>query len=215
MSILPPYNTLWVQAIRRGDPPKLVSDGLQVSYSFLENTYSVGKTNFWDYEDKLFGITLEPNIGLTGKGLAGKMDFQEDHFVAEGIPLTEFSDNNLNNAEYLQLATIVLNDQGDQTFAQTYVVAPVSSEMRCDTCHNSPDPNNFRMNILEKHDKEKDTDLAAQAKAGNPILCANCHADPALGMVGNSELPSLSAAMHDEHKEVIVMPATQGRKPNV
>lgn len=202
MSILPPYNTLWAQVVRRGDPPEVVSQGLQLNYSFGDNTYSVGKTNFWDYVEDLFGVILQPNIGLTGKGLWGEMDIQEDHFIAEGIPITEFSDSNLVEPEYLQLATIALTDQLDNLLARTYVVAPVSSEMRCDTCHDSPDPNNFRMNVLEKHDDEEDTDLATQAKAGNPVLCADCHSDPALGMVGNPDLPSLSAAIHGEHEEV-------------
>ncbi len=85
--------------------------------------------------------------------------------------------------------------------ATSSVVAPVSSEMRCDTCHNSPSPTDFRMNILLKHDDEENTNLADQAAAGNPVLCAGCHADPALGAPGVPGVPSLSAAMHDKHKE--------------
>ncbi len=38
-----------------------------------------------------------------------------------------------------------------------------------------------------------------EANSGNPVLCAGCHADPALGMAGNPDLPSLSAAMHGKH----------------
>jgi hypothetical protein len=57
------------------------------------------------------------------------------------------------------------------------------------------------MNILLKHDDEENTQLADQASAGNPVLCASCHADPALGAPGIPDVPSLSAAMHGKHKE--------------
>ena len=148
MAVLPPYNTLWAQVIRRGDPPVLITQDVTVEYSFPDNTYSVGKTKFWDYEDKLFGVSLAPNIGLTGKGLSGTMDLNGDHFVAEGIPITEFSDSDLVSPDYLQLAKIVVKDQSGQEIASSDVVAPVSSEMRCDTCHTEEDPTDFRMDIL-------------------------------------------------------------------
>jgi hypothetical protein len=201
LSVLPPYNNLWAQVIRRGDPPQIVSTGIKVEYSFPGNTYSAGKTNFWQYEDKLFGVNLPDNVGLTGKGLAGEMDNKGDHFVAEGIPITEFSDSNPNVGDPLQLANIVVKDLAtNQVLATSQVVAPVSSEMRCDTCHNRPSAN-FRMNILNLHDEENGTSLADQASGGTPVLCGNCHAAPALGLPGQPDLPSLSAAMHGKHKE--------------
>ena len=201
LAVLPPYNNLWAQVIQKGNPPKVVTTDITVSYDFPDNTYSVGKTNFWDYADKLFGVTLAPNMGLAGKGLAGEMDRLNDHFLAEGIPITEFSDSQPTVPDYLQLANMVAKDQFGNVLAQSQVVAPVSSEMRCDVCHNSPSPTNFRMNILQLHDEENGTSLASQAASGNPVLCANCHAAPALGMPGNPDLPSLSAAVHGKHKE--------------
>lgn len=201
LTVLPPYNNLWAQVIQRGDPPKIVSAGVTVEYSFPDNTYSAGKTNFWDYAFAIFNVALEPNIGLAGKGLAGEMDQQGDHFLAEGIPLTEFTDRAPNTPDYYQLAHLVAKDSTGSILAQTDVVAPVSSEMRCDSCHNSPFPADFRRNILLKHDDEEDTHLADQAASGDPVLCAECHADPAINMPGNPELPSLSAAMHGEHAE--------------
>ena len=88
-----------------------------------------------------------------------------------------------------------------EVLAESRVVAPVSSEMRCDVCHDEPYPYDFRMNILLGHDDEEDTNLAQQALDGNPVLCASCHADPALGMPGDPDLPSLSAVMHGQHRE--------------
>ena len=52
MSILPPYNTLNAQIILRGDAgrlPQIITSGVSLEYSIPGNTYSVGKTDFWDY----------------------------------------------------------------------------------------------------------------------------------------------------------------------
>jgi hypothetical protein len=201
MAVLPPYNNLFAQVIKRGDPPQLVTTGINVEYGFPNNTDSASKTNFWTYAQKLFGVALSPNIGLAGKGLSGLMDPATNHFVAEGIPITEYPDGST-TPDYYQLANVVAKEQSSgKVLAQTQVVVPVSSEMRCDVCHNSPSTN-FRMNILNKHDSEEGTHLAQQATSGNPVLCANCHADPALGKPGANGIPSLSAAMHNKHKEI-------------
>jgi hypothetical protein len=201
LTVLPPYNNLYAQVIKRGDPPQLITAGTKVTYSFPDNTYSVGKTNFWTYAFKIFGAALSPNVGLAGKGLAGEMDLVTDHFVAMGVPVTEFSDSAPNTPQYFQLAQMIAIDLSGTGLSQTTVVAPISSEMRCDVCHNRPSLTNFRMNILIKHDNEEGTHLVTQANSGNPVLCAGCHADPALEMPGAPGVPSLSAAMHGQHAE--------------
>ena len=60
LAVLPPYNNLWAQVIKRGDPPQIVTTGITVTYVFTDNTYSVGKSNFWTYAQQLFGVTLPP-----------------------------------------------------------------------------------------------------------------------------------------------------------
>jgi hypothetical protein len=205
LSVLPPYNNMWAQVIQRGDPPQLMSEGITVEYSFPDNSESASKTNFWDFDFLLFGVDLPLNVGLAGKGLAGVMDADPNggmFFKAEGIPITEFSDSNPTIADYFQLATVVAkNSTTGEVLAQSEVVAPVSSEMRCYDCHTEHDPSDFRMDILLVHDEEHDTTLAQQAQGGTPVLCANCHADPALGMEGDPSLPTLSEAMHKNHAE--------------
>ena len=89
LAVLPPFNTLWAQVIRVGDPPVVVTTGINVEFFFEDNTDSVTKSNFWDYDQQLFGINLPANVGLKGKGLSGSMDLRTDHYVAEGIPLTQ------------------------------------------------------------------------------------------------------------------------------
>ncbi|KAA3663391.1 MAG: hypothetical protein DWQ04_10785 [Chloroflexi bacterium] len=129
LAVLPPYNTLWAQVIKVGDPPQLITSGITVTYAFPDNTFSVGKSNFWDYDVQLFGVDLADNVGLAGKGMSGEMDFHNDHFVAEGIPLTELRDSDLVNPYPYQLAEITVTDQNTHVvLAQTTAVAPVSTE---------------------------------------------------------------------------------------
>jgi hypothetical protein len=199
-----------------------------VSYVFTDNTYSVGKTNFWTYAQQIFGLQnpLPDNIGLKGKGLTGSMDLAGDHFIAEGIPLTEYSDNAPTTRSPFQLAQItVKNSTTHAVLAQTVVVAPVSSEMHCDNCH--ADDGDATMsggitptgkvetNILALHDKLS----LAYYPAGHtvalmdrrPVLCAECHADAALGAPGVAGVESMSNAMHNRHTGLMdITPDTQG-----
>ncbi|MFN8485047.1 MAG: hypothetical protein U0768_18575 [Anaerolineae bacterium] len=212
LAVLPPFNTLWAQVIRVGDPPQIVTSGITVSYSFPDNTYSVGKSNFWTYAPALFGVTLPPNIGLKGKGLAGTMDLRGDHFTAEGIPLTEFRDSAPTTPYPYQLATIIVRDAGGQELARQTVVGPVSTEMHCDTCHHDGGVEGIRTgkvetNILTLHDREEAEDYppghGGALMGRRPVLCAECHASNALGAPGVQGLPSLSRAMHDKHQDVV------------
>ncbi len=213
LGVLPPYNNLWAQVIRRGDPPQIVTTGISVNYYFPDNTYSVGKSNFWDYAQALFGVQLAPNVGLTGKGLAGLMDMQADHFVAEGIPLTEYSDSAPTIRQPYQLATMEARDlMTGNLIASNQVVAPVSTEMHCDYCHSDNGEGNedihtgtVETNILTKHDQENMEEYPSGHTGAlmdrRPILCAECHASNALGAPGVAGLPSLSHAIHNKHAE--------------
>lgn len=207
LAVLPPYNNLWVQVVQAGDPPTLVTTGITVSYSYADNTYSVGKTNFWTYSKALFGVDLAPNVGLKGKGLSGSMDLSGDHFIAEGIPITEFSDSAPTTRQPYQLATVVVkNSTTGAVLATQSVVTPTSSEMRCDNCHSDtgrakPDKltGKVETNILQLHDEEEGTSLMTS----RPVLCANCHASNALGAPGKPGIPNLSKAMHNKHSDEV------------
>lgn len=213
LAVLPPYNTLWAQVIRVGDPPAIITNGIAVHYEFADNTYSVGKTNFWSYEDKLFGVNLPNNVGLTGNGLAGEMELQGDHFVAEGIPLTEFRDSAPTTPYPYQIATIIVRDATTNVeLTRTHPVAPVSSEMRCDACHYDNGVENIatgrvETNILTLHDAEHMDEYPAGHTGAlmdrRPVLCAECHASNALGAPGVAGVPNLSKAMHDKHAEQV------------
>jgi hypothetical protein len=61
-----------------------------------------------------------------GKGLAGVMDGDGDHFVAEGIPQTGLSDSYLNTPYHDQLADLTVYDiASGNILASLTVVAPV------------------------------------------------------------------------------------------
>ncbi len=219
-SILPPYNTLVAQVVKKGKEPKKLDDGdnIEVLYEPYPdpdtnsiNTYSAGKTNFWDFVHALFNITLQPNVGLKGKKISPNpqpLDY-DNHFkwwTAEGIPITPYDDNGLKN--FYPLVKVLAKDKNGNVLAETYTVLPVSDEMTCIECHgsnsgydaakpssgweNNPDPEkDYRYNILKLHDEKHDisaylSDL--QAKGYNY--------QPSLYQTAKSGTPVMCAACH-------------------
>lgn len=194
--VLPPYNTLMAQVIKKGSDtslPQVITNGISLTYEIPGNTYSVGKTNFWDYEDLLFGVDLPDNIGLTGAGLSGEMEVHENYFIIEGIPITPYTDDNLLTEDPYQLALLQVYDDLNVNIAFTEPVIPVSNEISCVSsgCHSSEN------DILNEHDDEGGFD-----PNNTPILCASCHSSNGLGTPGSPGVPSLSEAIHDKHKEL-------------
>jgi len=179
--------------------PVFVGSAYAVNYSFPANTYSVGKTDFWSYEDRLFGVSLADNIGLTGNGLSGTFEWSggpSGHYEARGIPITPYDDVNLGQEQPYQLATLEAYD-GGTLLASTEIVVPISNEMMCADCHVPEQGETVEHAILRKHDELSGTDLVNS----RPVLCATCHGSNALGMAGDPELDNLSLAMHSKHAE--------------
>ena len=192
MCILPPYNNLKAQVIKRGTAttmPQVVTTGLTVTYEIQGNTYSVGKTNFWTYSQGLFGVSLA-NIGLSGAGLTGTMAINTNEFHQDGIPVTPYQDNNLVTESPFQLALIKVKDGVGNLLAQTQPVIPVSNEINCVSsgCHNSEQA------ILNAHGQESGFN-----PNNKPVKCASCHSDNALGAPGASGVPSFSQVIHEKH----------------
>jgi hypothetical protein len=204
--LLPPYNTLWAQVVKRGNPPQIVTQNLTVDYSFINNTYSYGKGDygqFWDNSQSLFGVNLARNTGLNlsdpnlHNGLSGPMATINDHFEAEGVPITPIDDSNTWNP--YQVAEITVKDSGGNIMAQTRATAPVSDEINCAKCHGS-DPFN---DILTKHDQLSGTTLQNE----KPVLCARCHGDPALGSPQVQPVKYLSESIHGFHGQLVDPPS--------
>ncbi len=194
IAVVPPYNNIYAQLIKKapGQAPQIVSANVKIEYSIPENTYSVGKTNFWTYAQQLFNLTqpLPDNIGLMGKGLTGILDPQGNYFFARGIPVTPYQDNDLIIENPYQLIHLTAKNLiSSALLAETDVVIPVSNEIGCvqSGCHSS------EQNILSVH---SDVTLTA------PSLCASCHADNALGTTGSGEAPIFSKAIHGSHSDL-------------
>ncbi len=191
--ILPPFNTLHVQVIRRG--AGIVTSGITVSYAFPKKTDSTLHTNFWTYAAK-YGFNVPANVGITGTPMAGNMALDQKGlgFVATGIPVTPYDDDDTWDPYGTAVITV-----SDGTVTQTAsVVVPISTELNCANCHGTADA---FLNILQMHDKHNATTLVADRAAGTLHMCAECHPDNALGAPGKKGVSNLSLAMHSFHKD--------------
>ena len=210
-AILPPYNTIHAQLI---DPQgRLVRDpsavGITVTYEGAAdpdgsiNTTSVGKTNFWQHMQGMFGVTIPANHGLAGSDMPGvgnppqvmRYDAALGWFIAEGIPITPYDDGGTKN--YYPLMRLVARDAGGAELARTDIVLPVSDELSCKGCHGSntmaetqppsgwafdPDPEiDYRRNVLQLHDDRH---------LGQPLY------DDALAAGGFDPLGLMASATH-------------------
>ncbi len=197
--ILPPYNNVWVQVVKRGNPPSVETNGLTVSYKLTNNSYSYGKRaygGFWDNAMKLFNVTLAHDIGLKGYGLTGNMTAAGDHFIAEGIPVVPVDDSGTWNP--YQVAEITVKNSSGTIVAQTHNTVPTSDEINCAKCHGTSAANAFE-DVLAKHDAHNGTTLSSASN--QPVLCASCHPSPALGITTGPQM-YLSRAIHGFHASV-------------
>ena len=185
-TILPPYNVVDAQFINSSGKLVTSDSGITVTYEAIAdpdgsiNRTSIGKTNFWEYSPAIFGVTLEPDLGLPvpagnpGMRMPGPtnepqflaFDGLMDWFEAAGIPITPVDDNG--RANPYPLMRLTAKSTSGTVLATTDVVLPVSGEMDCRACHGSgtgpaampadgwvTDPNpsrEYRLNILRLHD---------------------------------------------------------------
>lgn len=213
--LLPPYTSLRAQVVRRGDPPEIVTTGITLEYSILDNTYSYGKmtppteedplriyAGFWDNSLDLFGVDLAIDTGLNFAdpgvhyGLTGTMALKGDRFEVDGVPVVPIKDDG--TWEPYQVAEIVVRDSTTLVeLARTRATVPVSDEISCATCHGRTYNEEEVLSVLEEHDEGQGTSFAAE---GLPVLCADCHGSPALGQAeAGSSGYYLSQAIHGMH----------------
>ncbi len=184
-TLLPPFNNLNAQLMVNG---KLVSSGYTLEYQSASdptgstNTYSAGKTNFWEYFSALFGLgTLPANMGMTGNPTASATPapltwngIDKDNynwFEATGIPITPVDDKGAFNP--FPMVKVTARNSSNQVIASTNAVLPVSTEMNCNLCHASvtgssaamptggwvnsnrtPTERDWRLNVLRLHDQK-------------------------------------------------------------
>ncbi|MEZ6242734.1 MAG: multiheme c-type cytochrome [Phycisphaerales bacterium] len=196
MLILPPYNTVQAVVLKRGPEPDIITEGapdFELRYTIPSNTTSVGKTDWWTYQHDLLGIDMPADVGLTGNGLFGSLEPIPAlrKWEVTGIPLTPINDAGLDDP--YPLATLSLYREG-ALVAQTQTVLPVSWEVSCNLCHGDASTG-VEDDILQDHDRLHATNLFNS----QPVFCAGCHSDPALGAPGQPGISSFSSAMHTAH----------------
>ncbi|MBN2423515.1 MAG: c-type cytochrome [Calditrichaceae bacterium] len=208
-TILPPANTMEAQLIKRGPVPELVSENIELTYEIEDGFKNPAQhVDFWKYSEMTFGRKIPYNKGLTGNGLNGVFEFDENRnsFKAEAIPVVPYSDAGIFNP-YPLFTIKALNKGTGELLAKANVVAPASTKMGCLNCHEG----NWRfknragmadetaINILKIHDRINNTELYKSAADGKPQLCQDCHEDPALNTEGKPDVLNFSAAMHGWH----------------
>lgn len=243
-SILPPFNVVHSQVVLRdaAGKPYLANDvAVEVSYASAAdpagsiNTSSIGKTDFWQHADGLFGVGLAPGEGLTGLYMPADnplnrgpqpMEYgvANGWFSAEGIPITPVDDSQSTNP--YPLLRIAAHDKTTAgAIGSLDVVVPVATETDCRNCHRSggiaaadaglqwaTDADleiQSKKNVLILHDHEQATNL----QNSQPVLCARCHYSPALDLAATGPAgeqignPLFSEVMHEYHGELAVFRA--------
>ncbi len=157
-SILPPYNVVNAQVVRRSSTgkPALVNDSTvslryqavrdpagSINSSSLNSTLGP-KTNFWTYAEPLYGAKLLPGQGLKGlympadtTSLANKSlswNSAGGLFKAEGIPIIPTDDAGAAN-RYPLVRLVATEKATGKDVAFLDVVLPVSEETTCSDCH--------------------------------------------------------------------------------
>jgi len=238
-SILPPFNVVNCQVVKRdiAGRPYLADDAeAEVFYDAIDdtsgstNSYSTGKTAFWQYANDLFGAALQNGEGLTGLYMPKddpqsrgsqpmEYNLQREWFSAEGIPITP-TDDTFNTNAYPLMRIIARDAVDGDIIGELDVVVPVATETDCQNCHRTgaiaaPVPGNWanladkevesKINILKLHDAQQRTNL----EGAQPVLCAQCHYSPALDLSGTGPAgdqigkPNFSKVMHEYHGELV------------
>jgi hypothetical protein len=194
------------------------------------NSTSIGKTDFWDHAQALFGATLQPGQGLLGLYMPAdapnpgpqplSWEPQHEWFTAAGIPITPTDDLGGTNPYPLMRVSAYDRATGIR-IAATDIVVPVAQETDCSNCHETgalaannptvawstdPDPEiRSKRNILILHDHSEGTNLMA----AQPVLCAACHYSPALDLAGAGPQgnqvghATMSNVMHSHHGQLL------------
>lgn len=213
ISFLHPGSTIEAIVIKRGEKPKIVSQGIQLTYQIKEGFENPSKyLDFWKYGEVFFNKSIPENVGVEGKRLNGTFEWDEKQkvFRASGLPVSPYREDGTYDP-YPILSVELIDLKTKKVLQKTKLVVPVSTEFRCYVCHEG-EPR-FRgiagfsektaINILKLHDKNHKTNLYKQALKGKPIFCQNCHPDFIVKSEGIKGHNSFSASIHGWHANYI------------
>ncbi len=172
-------NGLRAQVIRRGNPPRVVADGIVVEYRIIKDREArgrVGRRGFWDRAWGLLGVRHEGSgRGAHGwGGLAGCMRPEGDHFNVEGLPVANIGE--YDRWEPYRKAEITVRDRSGNELARTQAAVPTSDEhalgagggisFKCSACHEG------------LPDYGKEWRGFGNAKGHGGLYCPGCHDNP-------------------------------------
>jgi hypothetical protein len=154
-SILPPYNVVNAQVVRRSGTgrPVVVNDSIVTlryeavrdpSGSINSTSRRGNKTNFWSYAAQTYGARLADGQGLKGLYMPADAPTVAQRsfawnadgglFKAEGVPILPVDDaGNVNR--YPLLRVVAIEKATGRVVTSTDVVLPVSEETTCVNCH--------------------------------------------------------------------------------
>jgi len=219
-SVLPPYNVIHAQLLKKGSPPVAVTSGVTLTYQATAdatgsiNTTSASKTNFWNYVKLLFLTNPAGNTGIAGYKVQSRtphaltFNASAGYWEAVGVPTIGYDDAGKFNP--YPMAMLVAKDAAGNVLANAKIVLSVSDEMSCKTCHssgsdpaaepasgwvNNSDPvKDMKLNILRKHDDRWNISgyLAQLSKNGYKYKST-------LYATATSGTPVLCAACHSDN----------------
>lgn len=175
-TLLPPGNMIRAQLILRDPLPEVMTEDVEITYA------------------------TEP--GYEGTDLSGNLAVHEDAGRFEGrLMVQPYRDGSF---APLPVVTLTATKDGE-VVATAKLTVPTSDQMGCRNCHGgewNKDGSGIGIktaeNILATHDRMNRTDHLERSKRG-PILCVECHDDPAQNAEGANDKPNLSAAIHGTH----------------
>jgi len=176
-TLLPPGNKIRAQLVLRGDGPEIITENVKMSYD------------------------VEP--GFEGDNLAGSMaKYEDDGRFEVRLKVRPYMNGKFNP---LPTATIEARSMDGEVLATTRLTVPTSDQMGCRNCHGGDwahDGSGIATataeNVLAVHDRMNNTNHVERAEKG-PILCVECHDDPAQNAEGAGNRPNLSSAIHGVH----------------
>ena len=220
MILLPPFNTVRAQVIKRmSSSPEVVTSGITVEYDSVENTeqnllQDAEYVKWLDNAEHYFpgcGISRTNIVGLTGNRLDGQMKVDGNNWIADGIPNYPAIDPNglldyfgQKRNPYLTV-NVTAKDTAGTVLAKTSTVVPVSFGGCCN-CHyklaqdvlgvsNPTQDQSFKV-MCDAHLRDTGVNIYAM----KPVRCSTCHADPAVGENTNKNCTTtFSQALHVFH----------------
>ncbi len=182
------------------------------------------------------GLTGNATASFTPQTMT--LDAASKQFVAEGIPITPYDDSGRKNpypmvkviardatGKQLAQARVVLPVSDEMSCAACHASnSGAAAKPAAGWVTGETGEREYKLNILRLHDEKalanttyksalatkgyNAAGLFATASAGQPILCASCHASNALPGTGIAGIKPLTAAIHSHH--ALVKDATSG-----